>query len=443
MKDDKVSARAGERDEFARVMRRDGFSPDLPQALAKSEGSRLSLGLRLLLYMLSGLRVGTLDVRLPDGTLRHFAGSDPGPHGVLHIKDGGGLIRHVLHSGEVGIGDAYLDDCWESPDLTQLLITLYRNEPYYKGPFEMNWLGRFTGWVKHRLRANTKRTARRNIEHHYDLGNEFYKLWLDDTLAYSSALFTDATRPEESLHGIAGTNESLRQAQLAKFQAMLDRLDLRAEHALLEIGSGWGGFAIFAAQQTGCRVHSITLSQEQLAEAQTRAHAAGVGDRIRFELRDYRDLAATYDRVVSIEMYEAVGEEYWPTYFDAIARALKPGGRAAIQGITISPAAFENYRRKRDFIQKYIFPGGMLCPPGRFMDLARSAGLAAEQPEFFARDYADTLLYWHCNVLAERERIVRLFDERFLRMWRYYLSYCETGFRTGTCDLMQVTLLKI
>ncbi len=442
MKQDKTSARAGVRDEFSRVMNRDGFSPDLPQVLARTEGSRLSLGLRLLLYMLSGLRIGSLDVRLPDGTLRHFAGSEPGPHGILNINDGGGLIRHVLRSGEVGIGDAYLDDCWDSPDLTQLLITLHRNEPHYKGPFEMNWIGRFAGWIQHRLRSNTRRTARRNIEHHYDLGNDFYKLWLDPTLAYSSAVFTDATRPDESLHSPANVNETLRAAQIAKFQAMLDRLDLRADHHLLEIGSGWGGFAIFAAQKTGCRVHSITLSQEQLAEAQARAQAAGVGDRIQFELRDYRDVTATYDRVVSIEMYEAVGEEFWPTWFAAIARALKPGGRAAIQGITIKPAAFDQYRRKRDFIQKYIFPGGMLCPPDKFIDLARCEGLAAEQPKFFARDYADTLLLWHRNVLAERERIVRLFDERFLRMWRYYLSYCETGFRTGTCDLMQVTLLK-
>jgi cyclopropane-fatty-acyl-phospholipid synthase len=180
MNEDEARAGTERPDEFTRVMRRDGFSPDLPQALTSgSHRCGLSFGLRLLLYMLSGLRVGSLDLRLPDGTMRHFHGSEPGPHGVLHIKDSGGLIRHVLRSGEVGIGDAYLDDCWESPDLSQLLMTLYRNEPYYKGPFEVNWLGRLAGWIKHRLRANTRRTARRNIEHHYDLGNDFYKLWLD------------------------------------------------------------------------------------------------------------------------------------------------------------------------------------------------------------------------------------------------------------------------
>ena len=223
---------------------------------------------------------------------------------------------------------------------------------------------------------------------------------------------------------------------------MHERLDLRPEHHLLEIGSGWGGFAIYAAQRSGCRVTSITLSKEQLAEATARAQAAGVGERVRFELRDYRDVRESYDRVVSIEMYEAVGEAYWRSYFAAIARALKPGGRAAIQGITISPKLFPQYRLKQDFIQKYIFPGGMLCPPGLFQDLAWQAGLKPEDARFYARDYADTLACWHRNVLAARERIAAQFDERFVRLWRYYLAYCECGFRVGSVDLMQVTLRK-
>lgn len=413
-------------DPIARIMGRDGFSPDLPASLSPTAAP--SPGWRLLLYMLSGLRIGSLDVSLPDGSSHHFAGPSPGPHGVWHIRSGR-LVRHVLSAGEVGIGDAYIDDCWDSPDLSRLLLVLHLNEPYYKGPFEKNWLGRFYGWLRHRSRANTKRKARQNISHHYDLGNEFYKMWLDDTMAYSSGVYIQP-------------NETLMQAQLNKFQLMVERLDLRPHHTLLEIGSGWGGFAIHAAQRSGCRVHSITLSQEQLAEAQRRAAQAGLSERVTFELRDYRDVHEQYDRVVSIEMYEAVGEEYWPQYFAAIAGALKPGGRAAIQGITISPAHFENYRRKRDFVQKYIFPGGMLCPPGRFQDLAHGAGLRAADPRFYANDYADTLAQWHRNVLGAREAIVRQFDERFLRMWRYYLSYCECGFRAGSVDLMQITLMK-
>ena len=415
--------------EPGRAINRDGFSPDLPAALAGKAPLRgLSWRMKLVVYMLSGMRKGSLDLTLPDGSTRRFEGSEPGPHGAWRIKSER-LIGHVLTSGEVGIGDSYLDDCWDSPDLTRLLQVLYLNEPYYKGPFEKNWIGRLYGYWRHRSKANTRQTARRNIEHHYDLGNEFYKMWLDETMAYSSAMFIEPT-------------QTLQDAQLNKFKLMLERLDLRPEHHLLEIGSGWGGFAIHAASHTGCRVHSITLSREQMTEARLRAARAGVADRVTFELRDYRDVQDTYDRVVSIEMYEAVGEEYWPGYFKAIAGALKPGGRAAIQGITINPAIFDHYRSKRDFIQKYIFPGGMLCPPGLFQDLAATAGLATDNVRFFAGDYADTLMHWHRNVLAARDHVVGQFDERFLRMWRYYLSYCECGFRTGSIDLMQITLRK-
>lgn len=417
------------REPLDQIMSRDGFSPDLPAGF-RSEGSMrgLSLGMRLLLYMIGGIKIGSMDVTLPNGSTRRLEGTQPGPHGVWNIKSGK-VINHLLKSGEVGIGDAYLEDLWDSPDLTRLLHVMYLNEPHYRGPFEFNWIGKLYGYWQHRRRANTKTTAKKNIEYHYDLGNEFYKMWLDDTMAYSSGMYIQP-------------NETLMDAQLNKFKLMYERLDLRPEHTLLEIGSGWGGFAIYAATRSGCRVHSITLSNEQLAEARLRAEKAGVADRVSFEIRDYRDVTETYDRVVSIEMYEAVGEEYWPGYFAAISKALKPGGRAAIQGITINPAQFDHYRTKRDFIQKYIFPGGMLCPPNLFESLARKAGLQPQDPKFYARDYADTLAAWHRNVLGVREQIVRQFDERFLRMWRYYLSYCETGFLTGSIDLMQITLEK-
>ncbi|MDD3761736.1 MAG: cyclopropane-fatty-acyl-phospholipid synthase [Nevskiales bacterium] len=416
-----------------RILSRDGFSPELPAVLAPS--GRIPLSLRGLLYMLGGLRVGSLDVILPGGHSRQFRGSEPGPHGVLEVRSKR-LAGHVLRGGEVGFGEAYMAGCWDSPDLTRLLMVLYLNEPHLRGPYEKNILGRFIGWLGHQRRANTRSGSRENIEYHYDLGNAFYKLWLDDSMAYSSAMFdrrAGAPMPSE---------QSLHAAQLEKFRLMLERLDLRAEHHLLEIGSGWGGFAIYAAQQTGCRVTSVTLSSEQLAEARHRAAAAGVADRVQFELRDYRDIDQRYDRVVSIEMYEAVGERFWPGYFETIHRTLKPGGRAAIQGITINPAIFETYRGKRDFIQKYIFPGGMLCPPGRFQDLAYAAGLQPEQPSFYGSDYADTLAHWHRGVLAQRDAIVDQFDHRFLRMWRYYLAYCECGFRTGSIDLMHITLQR-
>jgi cyclopropane-fatty-acyl-phospholipid synthase len=419
-----------ERPPLQRILARDGFSPDLPATLAPRAGSLAdALALRLLLHMLSGLREGALDVIAPDGRVHRFRGAGGGTPAVLALKRPAALARHVLFGGEVGFGDAYLDECWDAPDLTRLLVVLHRNERHYRGPFEKNVLGRLYGHLRHKLRANTKRQAQRNIRHHYDLGNDFYRLWLDETLTYSSAIFEDQA-------------QSLRDAQLHKYRLMFERLQLSAGHELLEIGSGWGGFAIYCAQQSGCRVHSITLSPSQLEEAQRRAQAAGVAERVRFELRDYRDVAGQYDRVVSIEMYEAVGEEWWPAYFSAIARALKPGGRAALQAITISPTLFPQYRRKRDFIQKYIFPGGMLCPPGHFLDLARKAGLRSDHVRFYGFDYAETLARWHAKVLAERAAIERLYDARFLRMWRYYLSYCETGFRCGDIDLMQVNLQK-
>lgn len=414
-------------DDLNRIMSRDGFSPDLPIARDNAR-PRLGPGLRVLMYMLKGVKIGSLDVSLPDGSQRQFHGSEAGPHGVLNIRSGR-LIRQVLSGGEVGFGEAYLDGHWDSPDLARLLQVMYLNEPHYKGPYEKNVLGRFAGWLQHKLRANSKQQARANIEYHYDLGNEFYKMWLDETMAYSAGMFIQPT-------------ETLMDAQLNKFKLMYERLDLKPEHHLLEIGSGWGGFAIYAATHSGCRVTSITLSTEQLVEAQKRAAAAGVADRVTFELRDYRDVSETYDRVVSIEMYEAVGEKYWPGYFATIEKALKPGGRAAIQGITINADIFDEYRRKRDFIQKYIFPGGMLCPPGHFQDLAAAAGLQSEDARFYADGYADTLAHWHRNVLAVREQIVAQFDERFLRMWRYYLAYCECGFRVGSIDLMQITLRK-
>ncbi|HVT35974.1 MAG TPA: class I SAM-dependent methyltransferase, partial [Nevskiaceae bacterium] len=270
-----------DQDKFDRVMSRDGFSPDWP---AQSPRAREGLLLRLFLRMLARLRIGTLDVRLPSGELRSFRGSERQElHGVLQIRDER-LMWQVLRNGEVGFGEAYVDGLWDSPDLTRLLMLLYLNEPYLLGALQNNALSRLAGWVTHRLRANSRRQARRNIEYHYDLGNEFYKLWLDETMTYSSALFE-------------GPSQTLLDAQLNKFASMLRRLDLKPEHRLLEIGSGWGGFAIYAAQNSGCRVHSITLSTEQLVEARRRAEAAGVADRVTFELRDYRDIEGQYDRV--------------------------------------------------------------------------------------------------------------------------------------------------
>lgn len=380
----------------------------------------------LLLRLLSGLRCGSLDVRLPGGSLHCFRGSTPGGHAELHIHHGD-LLRRLLLGGDIGFAESYMDGGWDSPDLTQLLCVLYANQAHFQHALDNNAFGRLLGWAEHQLRSNSRWMSRRNIEYHYDLGNAFYRLWLDDSMAYSSAVFT---HPEQSLHD----------AQLNKFHLMLKRLQLSSEHQLLEIGSGWGGFALYAARETGCRVHSITLSTEQLDEARRRAQAAGLADRVTFELRDYRDLSKRYDRIVSIEMIEAVGERYWPDYFATLHRSLRPGGRAAIQGITIADEIFSRYRRKRDFIQKYIFPGGMLAPASHWQALASDAGLQVEAPSFHGLDYARTLALWHQEVIRHGAQISAMYSPRFLRMWRYYLAYCECGFLSRSTDLMQMSL---
>ena len=273
--------------DFQRILGRDGFSPDLPGDFSSAGSTRgLSWGLKLFTYMLSGLQVGSLDLSLPNGATRRFEGVQPGPHGVLRIKSDR-VIRHVLRGGEVGFGEAYLDDCWDSPDLARLLAVLYLNEPYYKGPFEKNLLGRIYGYWQHRRRANTKTKARENIEYHYDLGNEFYKMWLDDTMAYSSGMFIQP-------------NETLMDAQLNKFRLMFERLELKPEHHLLEIGSGWGGFSMHAAKTYGCRVTTVTISQQQFDEASRRIQAAGLGEKIQILLCDYRDLRGQFDKIASI-----------------------------------------------------------------------------------------------------------------------------------------------
>ncbi len=389
---------------------------------------RDSWSARLLTRLLGNLEFGSLHVWLPDRDLLQFEGHQPGPHGEIHIYSSK-VLRKSLIRGDVGFAEAFMDGDWDSPDLVSLLEVLVLNEDAVRELDQGAWFKRMVLAIGHMLNGNSRRGSRRNIAHHYDLGNDFYSLWLDETMAYSSAVFE---RPDQSLHD----------AQMNKFRLMLDRLDLRPEHHLLEIGSGWGGFALYAARESGCRVTSITLSEAQEKEARRRAEAEGLSDRVRFHLQDYRDVHEQYDRVVSIEMYEAVGERYWPQYFSTLHKVLKPGGRAAIQGITIDGRIFPTYRKQVDFIQKYIFPGGMLASPDVFQQQAQAAGLQVQRPLYYGQHYANTLNHWQQRVRKVRESILSQFGERFLRMWRYYLAYCEAGFRLGRIDLMQVTLHK-
>lgn len=390
----------------------------------------LSLGWRLLLGAAGRLTHGRLEVVFPDRQRFSFAGTQPGPDATLVVRDPS-FIRRVVTGGEIAFAEAYVDGAWDTPSLVDLLELFDANRTAFAGVASGGWLARAVDWLRHAWRDNSRAGSRRNIAAHYDLGNSFYELWLDrETMAYSAAHFD---HPEQSLAD----------AQRNKFREMVALLDLKPHHHLLEIGSGWGGFALYAAQHTGCRVTSITLSVEQLAEARARVQAEGLTDRVEFKLIDYRDLTGCFDRVVSIEMFEAVGERYWPEYFRAVHDRLAPGGRAALQVITIGEEYFESYSRTPDFIQKHIFPGGMLPSPQRFDAAATTAGLAVATRSFHGADYARTLAHWDQRVFAARDAIIaRGYDARFLRMWHYYLAYSEAGFRTRHCDLMRVALAK-
>lgn len=378
----------------------------------------------------TGLAQGTLEGHLPDGSVRILGGRGKGPTAVVHLKSWAALVRLAL-SGSVGWYRAWDMDEWDSPDPVPLFDLFMRNGEALgdagrsRGP--LRWFHR----AAHFLNRNSRAGARRNIHAHYDLGNDFYRLWLDTGMSYSSALFADP-------------DQSLEEAQEAKIDAILDRLDLRSGGRLLEIGCGWGALAERAVERHDVLYVGITLSPSQAEIAGQRLHAVDLSGRSRVELCDYRDAEGPYDAIASVEMVEAVGQAYWPAYLDAIARLLRPGGRAAIQYILISDALFERYAASIDFIQAYIFPGGCLMSESRFRALAEERGLAWRDVRHFGADYAETLRQWRerFDAAVAGGTLPAGFDERFVRLWRYYLQYCEGGFRGGGIDVAQVTLEK-
>jgi cyclopropane-fatty-acyl-phospholipid synthase len=343
---------------------------------------------------------------------------------VLRIADWR-AARAALASGDVGFAESYLDGLWDTRDLVQLLTVVAANQPALERAFYGRWWMRALLRVRHLRRANTRRQARRNIVAHYDLGNDFFRLWLDPTMTYSSALFAgDFAQP-------------LAQAQQAKYDRMLAELRLPPRARVLEIGCGWGGFAETAAR-AGHRVTGISLSGAQTAYARARLGGHDADLRV----QDYRDVRGTFDGVASIEMFEAVGERYWPVYFRAVRRALATGGRACIQAITIAEHRFARYRTQSDFIQQYIFPGGMLASPSRLVAEAEAAGLSLVSAHTFGVDYAETLKRWLQAFEAALPGIrAQGFDERFIRCWRFYLAYCAAGFDTQTTDVGQYTFV--
>ena len=386
--------------------------------LAGANGMPLAPETRSVLRLLENLQEGMLELRLPDGAALSFGNGVPGV--TLQVNDAA-MFGRVLARGDIGFAEAYLDGQWDAPDLAGLLTLLAKNRDGLARAIYGNWRGLLAARLRHLFNRNSRAGSKRNIMAHYDLGNDFYRAWLDDTMSYSSALF-------------ASSADTLEMAQVAKYRRILDRLQARPGERILEIGCGWGGFAE-VANQLGLRLTGLTLSPAQLAWARQRVPEADL------RLQDYRDVREKYDHIVSIEMFEAVGERWWPTYFATVARALQPRGRAVIQTITIRDDLFAAYRKGTDFIQQHIFPGGMLPSKGEFRRQAERQGLVVRDAFAFGRDYARTLALWREAFEAHWQQIAALgFDETFRRLWRFYLAYCEAGFRAGTIDVVQFEL---
>ncbi len=389
---------------------------------------------RTALRLLERLRHGSLTLQLPDGTTRRLGdAAQPGAAITLHNWN---MCAATLQSGDIGFAESYIAGDWSTPDLTELLTLFIRNRNELEDAIYGSWAGRAVYRLKHWLNRNTRANSQKNIHAHYDLGNAFYSLWLDKTMNYSSAWF-------DGDHG-----KTMHEAQNAKVRRALRMAGVQSGDRVLEIGCGWGALAEMASTEFGAQVTGVTLSTEQLAFARARiddlARPVDAAAAVDLRLQDYRDIDdGPYDAICSIEMVEAVGRAYWPTYFQSVRRLLKPGGRACIQSIVIDDALFDRYIRSSDFIQQYIFPGGCLPCPREFRREAAQAGLAVVDELAFGQDYAETLRRWRHDFLANRDAIAQLgFDDRFMRIWEFYLAYCEAAFDTANIDLVQYTLVR-
>jgi cyclopropane-fatty-acyl-phospholipid synthase len=378
----------------------------------------------------SRLAVGRMDFVLPDGRRFRVEGAAPGLAAEVHVHNAD-LFARLVREGDLGFCDAYLDGWWSTPDLQTFLdlIQLPANNPVqdsYPGLALVRAYERMRFW----LQSNSKRQAKKNIQYHYDLGNDFYRVWLDETMTYSSAIFEN---PQESLET----------AQRRKYASMVDQIGAAPGEHVLEIGCGWGGFAEYAARERGLRVTGLTISQAQHDYAVERIARAGLSDRVEIRLQDYRDERGSYDGIASIEMFEAVGELYWPVYFDTLRERLKPGRNATLQIITIADERWPIYRRGVDFIQKYIFPGGMLPAPSVLRGEVERAGLRVKGSIEFGESYSLTLRRWHETFTERWGEVKRLgFDERFKRMWDFYLASCAGAFQGGNCNVTQITVTR-
>ena len=373
------------------------------------------------------MEIGQLDIHLPDGRVFRAKGTKPGPAADLKIHHPDCFTR-LIREGDLGFSDAYLDGWWSSSDLQAFMDLVHMGADTVYDGFRGQALLRAYERMRFWLHRNHRRQAKKNISYHYDLGNEFYSLWLDDTMTYSSALFRNG-------------QDSLEKAQTAKYASMVDQMGVQPGDHVLEIGCGWGGFAEYAAKERGLRVTGLTISKEQLNFARRRIEKAGLSDRVELRMQDYRDCRGQFDGIASIEMFEAVGQKYWPAYFNTIRDRLNPGGRATLQIITVADRRWDIYRKGIDFIQKHIFPGGMLPSPTVLRQQVERAGLGVVRSIEFGDSYDQTLRRWHDTFNARWEQIARMgFDERFHKMWNFYLTSCAAAFKTGNCDVTQITV---
>ncbi len=384
------------------------------------------LAARTFLALLSNVKSGHLALTLPDGRTEYFGSSSDDLHADLHILDWD-VFKDVLKHGDIGFAESYIRGQWNTSNLKAILEIAIRNRTLLEKAIYGSWFGSLFYRLKHRMRNNSKSGSRKNIHAHYDLGNPFYSLWLDPSMTYSSAWFSG------DLH------LPLAQAQSKKYQRILSAIDATPEKRILEIGCGWGGF-IEEAALAGCHVTGLTLSREQQKFAEARLEQQGLVSEIRFQ--DYRDCKDQFDGIASIEMFEAVGENHWEQYFKTIAASLKPGGKACIQTIVIAEELFERYRSSTDFIQQYVFPGGMLPSKSAFKEYASRAGLRVDDEFAFGSDYAKTLCIWYESFNQQLEQVNQLgFDEAFIRLWNFYLMYCAAGFSERNIDVVQFTLV--
>ena len=372
---------------------------------------------------------GRLDIVLQDGRRFRIEGAEPGHVAEVHIHHPDVFAR-TIREGDMGFCDAYLEGQWSTPDLMAFMDMVHDGaEDMYDG-FPGQALVRAYEKLRFWLQSNSKRQAKKNISYHYDLGNDFYALWLDDTMTYSSAKFETG-------------QESLEKAQTQKYSSMVDQMGAQPGDHILEIGCGWGGFAEYAAKERGLKVTCLTISQEQFNYAVERIEKAGLSDMVTFKMQDYRDETGVYDGIASIEMFEAVGQQYWPAYFNTVRDRLKPGKQATLQIITVGDHRWEAYTSRPDFIQKYIFPGGMLPSPAKLREAVQNAGLKVEKSIEFGESYSQTLRRWHETFNEKWDQVAAMgFDERFKRMWNFYLTSCAGTFHSGNCDVTQITISR-